>query len=72
MGSFTESTWSQCLAQSFGLGLEAGKMPWSRKWQPTPAFLPGKAHGQKSLAGYNPWGRRESGTAEKGMISSST
>ena len=34
------------------------KIPWSRKWQPTPAFLPGESHGQKSLAGYSPWGRR--------------
>ena len=41
-----------------------GKIPWSRKWQPTPVFLPGKFHGQKSLAGYSPWGRRESDTTE--------
>ena len=34
----------------------AGKIPWSRKWQPTPGFLPGKSHGQRSLAGYSPWG----------------
>ena len=33
-----------------------GKIPWRRKWQPTPAFLPGKSHGQRSLASYNPWG----------------
>ena len=31
-----------------------GKIPWKRKWQPTPAFLPGKYHGQRSLAGYSP------------------
>ena len=31
---------------------------WKRKWQPTPVLLPGKAHGQKSLVGYSPWGRR--------------
>ena len=31
------------------------KIPWRRKWQPTP-FLPGKSHGQRSLAGYSPWG----------------
>ena len=30
--------------------------PWRRKWQPTPVFLPGKPHGQRSLAGYSPWG----------------
>ena len=29
-----------------------GKIPWSRKLQPTPAFLPGESHGQRSLAGY--------------------
>ena len=32
------------------------KTPWSRKWQPTPAFLPGESHGQRSLVGYSPWG----------------
>ena len=32
-----------------------GKIPWRRKWQPTPVFLPGKFHGQRSLAGYKPW-----------------
>ena len=37
-----------------------GKMPWKRKWQPTPVLLPGKCHGQKSLVGYSPWGRKES------------
>ena len=31
---------------------------WRRKWQPTPVFLPGKFHGQRSLAGYNPWGEK--------------
>ena len=36
-----------------------GKIPWRRKWQPTPVFLPGKSHGQQSLAGYSPWGRKE-------------
>ena len=32
-----------------------GKMPWRRKWQPIPVFLPRKPHGQRSLAGYSPW-----------------
>ena len=41
-----------------------GKIPWTRKWQPTPAFLPGKFHGQRSLVGYSPWGRKESDTTE--------
>ena len=35
------------------------KMPWSRKWQPTPVFLPGKFHGQRSLADYSPWCHKE-------------
>ena len=34
-------------------------MPWRRKWQPTPVFLPGKSHGQRSLAVYSPWGSKE-------------
>jgi len=37
-----------------------GKMPWSRKRQSTPVFLPGKLHGQRSLEGYSPWGCKES------------
>ena len=34
------------------------KIPWRRAWQPTPVFLPGESHGQRSLAGYSPWGHR--------------
>jgi len=37
------------------------KMPWRRKWQPTPVFLPAKSHEQKSLVGYSPWGRKSIG-----------
>ena len=32
-----------------------GKIPWKRKWQPTPVCLPGESHGQRSLEGYGPW-----------------
>ena len=42
----------------------ARKISWRRKWQPTPVFLPGKCHGERSLADYSPWGRRESDTTE--------
>ena len=42
-----------------------GKIPWRRKWQPTPVFLPGKSHGQRSLMGYNPWGHKESDITEQ-------
>ena len=34
-------------------------IPWRRKWQPTPVFLPGKFHGLRSLVGYSPWGHKE-------------
>ena len=40
------------------------KMPWKRKWQPAPVFLPGKFHGQRSLAGCRPWGLEESDMTE--------
>ena len=42
-----------------------GKMPWRRKWQPTPVFLPGESHGQRNLAGYSPWGCKESNMTEQ-------
>ena len=38
------------------------KIPWSRKWKPTPVFLPGKSQGQRSLGGYSPRGHKESDT----------
>ena len=40
------------------------KILWRRKWQPTPVFLPGESHGQRSLVGYSPWGHKESDTTE--------
>ena len=39
-------------------------MHWRGKWQPTPVFLPGESHGQRSLVGCGPWGRTESDTTE--------
>ena len=42
-----------------------GKIPWRRKWQPTPVFLPGESHGQRSLVGYGPWGPKELDTSEQ-------
>ena len=41
-----------------------GKIPWRRAWQPTPVFLSVKSHGQRSLVGYSPKGRKESDTTE--------
>ena len=40
------------------------KIPWRREWQPTPVFLPGEFHGQRSLAGYSLWGPKESDMAK--------
>ena len=37
-----------------------GNSSWKRKWQPSPVFLPGKSHGQRSLVGCSPWGGKES------------
>ena len=44
-----QETWVQALGQ---------KIPWRRKWQPTPVFLPEKSHGQRTLAGYSPGGQK--------------
>ena len=41
------------------------KVFWRRKWQPTPVFLPGESHGQRSLVGYSPWGRKELDMTER-------
>ena len=37
---------------------------WRRTWQPTPVFLPGESHGQRSLVGYSPWGSKDSDMTE--------
>ena len=47
-------------------------MHWRRKWQPTPAFLPGESQGQWSLVGCRLWGRTESDTTEAAYSSSSS
>ena len=54
--------WLRIYLQCKRAGLDpwVGKIPWRRTWQPTPVFLPGKSHGQRSLAGYSPGGRKES------------
>ena len=41
------------------------KIPWRRKWQPTPVLLPGESHGVRSLVDYNPWGHKELDTTER-------
>ena len=42
-----------------------GTIPWRREWQPTPAFLLGESHRQRTLAGYSPWGCKESDTTKQ-------
>ena len=48
--------------------LRYGKIPWRREWLPTPVFLPGEFHGQRSLVGYSPLGRKELGTLEHFLL----
>ena len=51
--------WRRCRFPTLGR-----EDPWRRKWHRTPVFLPGKTHGQRSLAGCSPWGHKEPDTAE--------
>ena len=60
----------QCRRHRFSLWIR--RIPWSKKWQPTPGFLPGKFHGQRSLAGYSPCGHKEWDTTEQLTLSLST
>jgi len=40
------------------------KILWRREWLPTPVFLSGQSHGQRSLVGFSPWGHKESDRTE--------
>ena len=51
---------SSCQYGKCGFDPWVGKIPWRRKQQPTPVFLPGESHGQRSLMDYSPWGCKES------------
>ena len=55
---------SACQFRRCGFDPCVGKIPWSREWQPAPVFLPGKFHGQRSLAGYNLWGCKDLDSTE--------
>ena len=48
----SDSKESACNAGDLGLISGSEKIPWRREWQPTPVFLPGEFHGQRSLVGY--------------------
>ena len=52
---------SACKAGDPGSIPGSGRFPWRRKWLPTPVFLAGEFHGQRSLAGYSPWCHKELG-----------
>ena len=54
-----------CQRRRHRFHLWVGRTPWRRKWQPTPVFLPGESHGQRSLAGYSQWGHKELDTMEQ-------
>ena len=60
--------WRTCLPmlemQEMQVGSLGHEDPWKRKWQPTPVFLTGKSHGQRSLKGYSPWSCKESDKTE--------
>ena len=56
---------SACNSGNLGSYPWVGKIPWRREWLPTPVFLPGEFHGQRSLAGYSPWGCKELDTSEQ-------
>ena len=43
--------------------------PLEKAWPPTPVFLPGKSHGQRSLVSYSPWGCKESDITERLSLS---
>ena len=45
------------------------KIPWKREWQPTPVFLLGEVHGQRSLVGYSPWSCKELDTTDRLTVS---
>ena len=62
----TELNW-QCWRPGFNRWNR--KSPWRREWLPTPVFLPGESHEQRSLAGYSPWGHKESDTTEQLSLS---
>ena len=47
-----------------------GKIPWRRKWQPTPVLLPGKSYGWRSLVGYSPWGCKDLDMTEQLLFTS--
>ena len=61
----SDSMESACSAENLGLIPGVGKIPWRKEWLSTSVFFPGEFHGQRSLAGYSPWSRKELDTLER-------
>ena len=55
--------------QEIQVGSLGQEDPLGREWLPTPVLLPGETHGQRSLMGYSPWGRKESDKTELLILS---
>ena len=53
------------LENSNSVTCSVNHLTWRRQWHPTPVLLPGNSHGQRSMVGCNPWGRKESDTTER-------
>ena len=61
----SESTWQCRRRKRCRFDAWVAEVPWRRKWQPTPAFLPEEFHGQRGLMGYSPCDCNKSGTTER-------
>ena len=60
---------SACNAGDLSSIPESGRLPGEGNGLPTPVFLPGECHGQRSLVGYSPWGCKESDKTERLTLS---
>ena len=69
LDSGKESTCQCRRCKRHGLDPWVRKIPWRRKWQPTPVFLPGESHERRSLVGYSPRGCKESDMTERLTLS---
>ena len=63
-GASGEDSTCQCERHKIRFNPWVRKIPWRKKWQPTPVFLPGESHRQRSLVGYGPLDHKESDTTE--------
>ena len=69
-GSVVKNLPAKC--RRLGFDPWVGKIPWGRKWQNTPIFLPRKSHGQRSLKGYSPWCHKQLDMTEQLLFLSLT